>query len=203
MTPRDRRPADGRISKSNSHSRGTMLSAVPPGISAGMDRGIGRRETRIERAEVALRARDVPQFGDDFAGGLDGVDAEMGERGMTLVAVDMAAHTCLPLCAITGCIAVGSPMMHRRGFDRPVGQPLDQAAHADAADLLVIGERQMDRRRALGARNSGTSDSSIAMKLFMSAVPRPKRLPSRSVTWKGRRPRPGRRREPRRYGPTA
>ena len=66
------------------------------------------------------------------------------------MAVDMAAQLRLPLCATTGCIKVGSPTMQSRGLSGR-GERRDQRAHAEAADLLVIGEREMDRHRAASA----------------------------------------------------
>ena len=91
-----------------------------------------------------------------------------------------------PLCATTSCMPVGSPTMQPKG-DTPFAVDVgDEAAHADAADLLVVGQRIVDRLGQGPRRtNSGTNARPTARKLFMSVTPRPTSLSSRSVTSKG------------------
>ena len=60
-----------------------------------------------------------------------------------------------------------------RGLDAGRLEIVEQAAHADAADLFVEREREMERPLRVGAPNSGSSASAVAMKPFMSAAPRP------------------------------
>ena len=60
------------------------------------------------------------------------------------------------------------------GLHRRILQKIEQASHADAADLLVIGEGEIDRRlQRCAPRPSRPRRRQQAMKPFMSAVPRP------------------------------
>jgi hypothetical protein len=57
--------------------------------------------------------------------------------------------------------------------DAGVAHVGDQPARAEAADLLVVAEREVDGERQVGGRNAGTCATARPMKLFMSALPRP------------------------------
>ena len=52
----------------------------------------------------------------------------------------------LPLWPTTTFIEVGSPTKQADGLDAGGAEMRDQGPHADAADLLVMGKRQVDRR---------------------------------------------------------
>ncbi len=161
-----------RISNSKRHSRGTMLSAVPPCDDAGMDRRVGRREAVIERPLVALAPRHGLEIGDDLGRGLDGVDADMGEAEWLSWPWTWQRMLRLALVGDDRLHQVGSPMMHRRG--RPAAWPAPRSAGARR------GSRPPRHRSSarwigvlsLAARNSGTKASATAMKLFMSEAPR-------------------------------
>ena len=62
---------------------------------------------------------------------------------------------------------------------------IEQARDTLAADLLVVAEREVDRRRQTQGLEAGTIASAAAMNPFMSAVPRPYRRPSRSTQANG------------------
>ncbi|KVK84611.1 hypothetical protein WS90_11565 [Burkholderia cepacia] len=91
----------------------------------------------------------------------------------------------LPLWPSTGFSPVGSPIRHRRG----------RCARAASASSIGRTPRQptsssYENARCTGtpggrATNAGTAASADAMKPFMSAVPRPYRRPSRSVSRNG------------------
>ena len=78
------------------------------------------------------------------------VDALRRQRGMALMAVHVTAHALLALVrggdAHLGRLADDAAL----GHDRQLLQPLKRAAHAEATDLFIIGEQQIDRCLELG-----------------------------------------------------
>ncbi len=61
----------------------------------------------------------------------------------------------LPLCATTSSMPVGSPTMQPERSDAAPDDVVDQPAHADAADLLVVGQREMHGTRETAAQELG------------------------------------------------
>ena len=87
------------------------------------------------------------EVGDDLAGDLHRVDAVRRQRRMRLVAAHAAAPALLALVRDdelhAGRLADdAAERLHAARDD--VG---DQPPHADAADLLVVGQREMQRAR--------------------------------------------------------
>ena len=57
--------------------------------------------------------------------------------------------------------------------DAGLAQVGDEAARAEAADLLVVAEGEVDGERQVGGENAGVCATARPMKPFMSALPRP------------------------------
>ena len=106
---------------------------------------------------------------------------------MHLVAADLGAEAPAALLAGDDAHLGGLADDHRRrGAGRRASIASISGGGAEAADLLVVGEREEDRAREAGAASiSGTSASAIAPKPFMSQAPRPWRRPSRSRSVQG------------------
>ncbi len=68
---------------------------------------------------------------------------------------------------------VGSPTMQADGADAGLGEIAQQHGNAEAADLLVIGEREVERRAQPCAAIAGARAMATATKPFMSQAPRP------------------------------
>ena len=99
----------------------------------------------VVRALVAEAARHLSQMRDDFRRHLDRVDTRVHQRGMAFVALDPADVGALAL------VRGDHPHLGRladdadEGLDRQIGEVPDQSVHADATDLLVMGEGEIDR----------------------------------------------------------
>jgi hypothetical protein len=89
------------------------------------------------------------------------------------------------------------------GLVRTTGERIQQRTHAEAADFFIIRNRQMQRLRQWLRKKVGMAARMQAIKPFMSAVPRPYSLPSRSVRVKGERSSSARQRAPHRCDPIA
>ena len=125
-------------------------------------------------ALVAERARDVGEVGDDLAGDLDGVDAERRQRRMRFVSAHAAAPALLALVRDDELHAGRLADDAAQRLDAARDDVVDQPPHADAADLLVVGQREMQRPREAAAHGTpGTIARPVAEKLFMSVTPRP------------------------------
>ncbi len=144
-----------RISKSKWQSRGTMLSAVPPRMTPGVHRRVRDVVGVIELALVAERACDVGEVGDDLARDLDGVDAERRERRVRFVPAHAAAPALLALVRDDELHAGRLADDATERLDAARDDVVDQPPHADAADLLVVGQREMQRTREPAAHELG------------------------------------------------
>ena len=114
---------------------------------AAVDRAVGHVVVVVEGSLGGLAPGHVGQARDDPGGGLYGIDAARRERGVALQAAHPAALGQLAL--------VGADDLHLgrladdagARLDRLSGQLLEQPGHAHAADLLIIGQAVVDRRR--------------------------------------------------------
>src|SRR3546814_1601500 len=94
-------------------------------------------------------------------GSSDVCSSDLG--GMAFEAAHFAAHALLSLVRHHDLHAGRLADDAGLGLDRHVAQHLDQAAHANAADLLVMGQGQVDRRLQPAAqefRREGEDDRS-------------------------------------------
>ena len=147
-----------------------LRAALDPAHTGGVVRRVEALQERPLGGE-ALAHRSDPV--DDPRGGDHGVGAKVRQGRVRLAAGDAAAVPGLALVAVDQ--AHQGRFADEAGFGpRQLGQErLDQAGHALAADLLVVGEGE-DRGLAQRApTRSGTSASTQARKPFMSAAPRP------------------------------
>ena len=169
-----------RISKSNSQSRGTTLTAMPPWITpvCSVECGTAKRASRgSSRPDAVGHAADV---GDQLRRVLDRVHRRRRQRRMRFAAAHPATEIALALVRDDRLHVGGLADDAAGGADAAVGQIGHQATHAE--------EASSPRRRsapgapassACAARKRGAHASAIAMKPFMSAVPRPWMRPSR------------------------
>ena len=91
----------------------------------------------------------------------------------------------LPLWATIACMSVGSPMMQPAGL---MPRSARSATSPRTPRKVVSSSKVSDRctgSRACAARNLGAQASAMAMKPFMSAVPRPWMRPSRCAALNG------------------
>ena len=154
-------PGSRRNSKSKVQSFGTMLSAVPPWIDAGMRSSNGWRRSRHRTGprramRCGHRASDRTM---SSAAIFDGVDALRAPARNGIRSRAHGSESSLPLMTDTELHSVGSPMMQA---GRTAGRRAAAISRRTptAADLLVIGEGEMDRRCAARApRSSGSNDN--------------------------------------------
>ncbi len=121
----------------------------------GVHRGVGHVELPVVGAIVAEPAPDPIERADDLGRVLDGVDAPRRQGRVALEPAYAASNAELSL--------VGADHPHFGGFAndaaKRTGPALDelvqQPAHADAADLLVVGEGEVNRSRELAGKDFG------------------------------------------------
>ena len=158
----------------------------------------------VERAGLGDALGHAADVGDRLRRVLDRVDALGRERGMALEAVHMGARAELALVRADDAHAgrLADHAGHR--LHRALAQLGDQPAHADAADLLVIGEGEMQRRlelrlRELGRHRQQHGDEALhvagAAAVEQAVLLRHRERVGRPVLAVDR--------APRRYGPTA
>jgi hypothetical protein len=94
------------------------------------------------------------------------------ERRMRLLAAHAAAVAVHALVRDGRHHAGGLADDAGQRLDAGVAQVGDQLLHAEAADLFLVAEGEVDRERASLFRNARHGHA-MAMKLFMSAEPRP------------------------------
>ena len=151
-----------------------MLSAVPPRITPVCTVVYGHVVRGVESAAITEAAAHLGQERHDLAGDLHGVDAVRRQRRVHLVAAHAAAEALLALVRDDQAHPGRLTDDAARRLDSSRNDVRQQPAHADAADLFVVRQREMQRAvEARGARIRGTNASPMAEKLFMSVAPRP------------------------------
>ena len=132
------------------------LPVDPAGIGHDVDAGAagddpdlqgrgGRREHIVERAprdEILVQAAHQP---DEVGGEVHGVVGEIRPRGMAGAPPHREAAGHLALVAQDRAHLRGLADEAGGGGGAELGQPGDHVAHADAADLLVVGQGEVDR----------------------------------------------------------
>ena len=117
----------------------------PAAYHAGVNRRVRHVVRGVESAAITEAARHLGQERHDLAGDLHGVDAARRQRRVRLVAAHAAAEAPLAL------VRDDQPHPGRladdaaRRLDAARDDVLQQAAHADAADFLVVRQREMQR----------------------------------------------------------
>ncbi len=113
---------------------------------ADADRRIGQLEGRAGLGRRAQFGRIATQFADEVMGMEDGVDAEVGARGMARLARHRRHQAGASLVAAddahAGRFSDEDGKLRRQGL----GHVLDDVVDAEAADLLVIGKGEVDGR---------------------------------------------------------
>src|SRR5690606_36278966 len=104
------------------------------------------------KAARSLLAAELLHHPDDLGGILYGVDGRRREARMRGKPGD--AHLPYAAALMADADAHGGRFADdaERRLDLHAGQPVDQAAHAGAADHLVIGDREVDRRLEIALR---------------------------------------------------
>ena len=116
-----------------------------------LQRGVRRIEARILRAQFQL-VLDVGQLAQELAGDGDGVDAERRHARMRGAALDLDVPAHRALVAIDDAHRRRLADQHHARLDEAAAELGDHRAHAEAADLLVVGEGEMDRHGELALR---------------------------------------------------
>ncbi len=146
-----------------------------------MSGGMGHVVEVVPRPLAREAAADPGNLGDEPGAVFDGIDAERRERRMAPLAADGRPHGALALVSDHDGHA-------RRLADEatllahgPAAQMLGEAPAADAADLLVVGEGEMDRpaeRRRPHALDGREAHGQEALHVASAAaVQPPVRLP--------------------------
>jgi hypothetical protein len=141
-------------------------------LADGQGRALGRE--RRGRIGVALQRSDsstsvVHQRDRDHVGR----DAQVGQAGMGLAAGDRDAEAGDALVAAHGDHVGGLADHHQGRAGQLAGDDRDHVRRAQAADLLVVGEGQVDGLLEVALARSGAAARARARKPFMSQVPRP------------------------------
>ena len=150
-----------------------MLSAVPPATTPVWVVVIGDVIERIARAIARQAIGHVADIDDETRRIFHRVDALGRERRMAGAAAHVDAERALALVADHHVHPGRLADEAAGGLDRHAVETRDQAAHADATDLLVMRERKVDRHGKAAATMSGTAARQHARNPFMSAEPRP------------------------------
>jgi hypothetical protein len=95
------------------------------------------------------------------------------ERRMRLLAAHAAAVAVHALVRDGRHHAGGLADDAGQRLDARVAQVGDQFLHAEAADLFLVAEGEVDREGRVAVQEASRMASAMAMKLFMSAEPRP------------------------------
>ena len=111
---------------------------------ASLQRGIGRLEGRVERT-LPQPLRVIDGRAQHIGHGVDGVEPEIGARGMARAAVDGGASGRLALVSAHGAHAAWLADDDAERLRTKFWKAGDQVRHAAASHLLVIGEGEVDR----------------------------------------------------------
>ena len=116
---------------------------------AGVHGGVGRNQRLVEGPLVAILPCHALEVGNRFRRRLHRVDPEVSHAGVRLQSADVGAVAQLALVGAHHLHLGGLADEHRAGLHLTIAQYVDEPAHPEAADLLVVGEDHVQRDRDL------------------------------------------------------
>ena len=136
----------------------------PAAYHAGVNRRVGHVVRGVESAAITEAATHLGKEGHDLAGDLHGVDAVRRQRRVHLVAAHAAAEALLALVRDDQAHPGRLTDDAARRLDSSRNDVLQQAAHADASDFLVVRQREMQRAFEPAAQELGDERESDGRK---------------------------------------
>ena len=119
------------------------LRAAPD--ETGVHGAVRRNQRFVEGSLVAVPPGHALEEGDCLRRRLHRIDTEVGHAGVGLEAADVSAVAQLALVRTHHLHLGGFTHEHRTGLHLAVANQVDEPAHAEAADLFVVGEDHVQR----------------------------------------------------------